>query len=114
MLVLGGLGLQPAQARDRDDDRRERREQRAERRQQDAPQRDERRGQWQQQDEGRGQWQEPRVERRDFRMEPGEAARRAQQRNGGGRVLGVNPANEGYEVRLLKQGEVRTLMVPEE
>ena len=65
------------------------------------------------------------AERRDFNRDslrdrdsfrgigPGEAARRAQQRNGGGRVLGVNPIDDGYSVRLLKQGEVRTLLVPQ-
>ena len=36
------------------------------------------------------------------------AARRAQQRNGGGRVLSVDPDGSGYRVKVLKDGEVRT------
>lgn len=46
-------------------------------------------------------------------IDSGEAARRAQMRNGGGRVLGVDPTDDGYRVKLLKQGEVRTLLVPD-
>jgi hypothetical protein len=37
-----------------------------------------------------------------------EAGRRAQQRNGGGRVLSVEPEGSGYRVKVLKEGEVRT------
>jgi hypothetical protein len=36
-----------------------------------------------------------------------EAAQRAQQRNGGGRVLSVEPENAGYRVKVIKDGEVR-------
>lgn len=36
-----------------------------------------------------------------------EAARRAQQRNGGGRVLSVEPDRAGYRVKVIKDGEVR-------
>lgn len=36
------------------------------------------------------------------------AARAAQQRNGGGRVLSVDPDGSGYRVKVLKDGEVRT------
>ncbi|MDR3414711.1 MAG: hypothetical protein P4L83_00860 [Nevskia sp.] len=42
----------------------------------------------------------------------GEAAHRAQQINGGGRVLAVDPADSGYRVRVLKNGEVRSVYVP--
>ena len=42
----------------------------------------------------------------------GEAAHRAQQLNGGGRVLAVDPADSGYRVRVLKDGEVRSVYVP--
>ncbi|MBL6751272.1 MAG: hypothetical protein ISP90_12150 [Nevskia sp.] len=42
----------------------------------------------------------------------GEAAQRAQQLNGGGRVLAVDPAPSGYRVRVLKNGEVRSVYVP--
>lgn len=45
------------------------------------------------------------------RLGPGEAARLAQERNGGGRVLDVVPAGEGWRVKLLKAGEVRTVLV---
>ena len=37
-----------------------------------------------------------------------EAGRRAQQRNGGGRVLSVEPEGGGYRVKVIKEGEVRT------
>lgn len=86
ILILGGLSLQPAQAdRDERDERRERRQNR----------------------------EELRIERVEGRLSPGEAARRAQHRNGGGRVLDVNPMTEGYRVKLLKEGEVRMLFVPD-
>ena len=42
-----------------------------------------------------------------------EAAKRAQNMNGGGRVLSVEPAEGGHRVKLLKNGEVRVLVVPE-
>lgn len=42
------------------------------------------------------------------------AARRAQQRNGGGRVLSVDPEGRGYRVKVLKDGEVRTHHVEDE
>lgn len=41
-----------------------------------------------------------------------EAIRRAQQMNGGGRVLAADPAESGYRVRVLKDGEVRSVYVP--
>lgn len=46
------------------------------------------------------------------RISPGRAARLAQERNGGGRVLDVVPADDGYRVKLLKDGEVRTVHIP--
>lgn len=46
------------------------------------------------------------------RMSSGQAAQRAQQLNGGGRVLAVDPAEQGYRVRVLKDGEVRSVYVP--
>lgn len=43
----------------------------------------------------------------------GDAAQRAQQMNGGGRVLAVDPSEGGgYKVRMLKDGEVRSVYVP--
>lgn len=44
-------------------------------------------------------------------MSPGEAAQRAQQINGGGRVLSVERAGDGYRVKLLRDGEVRVVYV---
>jgi hypothetical protein len=45
-------------------------------------------------------------------MSSGQAAQRAQQLNGGGRVLAVDPSEQGYRVRVLKDGEVRSVYVP--
>jgi len=39
-------------------------------------------------------------------------ARVAQQQNGGGRVLSVDPGDRGYRVKLLKDGNVRIVYVP--
>ena len=47
-------------------------------------------------------------------LSPAEAAQRAQQMNGGGRVLAIDSADAGYRVRVLKDGEVRSLVVPRE
>lgn len=41
-----------------------------------------------------------------------QAARTAQRMNGGGRVLSVTPDGGTYEVRLLKDGEVRSYRIP--
>lgn len=49
----------------------------------------------------------------DNNISPGEAARRAQQMNGGGRVLSVEPASGGWRVKLIKQGDVRIVFVPD-
>jgi len=46
------------------------------------------------------------------RRPPGDAVRRAQQLNGGGRVLSVYPSSGGYRVKLLKDGEVSVVDVP--
>ena len=52
-------------------------------------------------------------QQQEFRpLSSGEAAHRAQQINGGGRVLAVDPAQSGYRVRVLKDGEVRSVYVP--
>ncbi|MDE2149161.1 MAG: hypothetical protein KGJ55_04870 [Gammaproteobacteria bacterium] len=45
-------------------------------------------------------------------INPGEAARRAQAINGGGRVLTVTRSGDGYRVKLIKRGEVRVVFVP--
>jgi len=44
-------------------------------------------------------------------ISPAEAAQRAQQINGGGRVLSVEKAGDGYRVKLLRDGEVRVVFV---
>lgn len=49
----------------------------------------------------------------DGGMSPGEAARRAQEMNNGGRVLSVEPAGGGWRVKLIKNGDVRIVFVPD-
>lgn len=44
--------------------------------------------------------------------DPKDAARQAQQINGGGRVLSVDEARGGWRVKLLKDGNVRIVFVP--
>jgi hypothetical protein len=46
------------------------------------------------------------------RSQPVDAARRAQQQYGG-RVLSVSPSDGGYRVRLLRDGEVSVVTVPD-
>jgi hypothetical protein len=90
-VVSAGLLSGPADARSRGQDREQRSEQRQEQRQ-DRPER-----------------REPQRDNRGDRGDrSGDAARQAQQRNGGGRVLSVDPENGGYRVKVLKDGEVRT------
>jgi len=48
----------------------------------------------------------------DRGLSPSDAARVAQQQNGGGRVLSVDPGDRGYRVKLLKDGNVRIVYVP--
>lgn len=91
-LLSAGLLSGPADARSRKEERQERQEQRE--------QREERR------DALRPDGL--RDSRGDRGDRSGDAARRAQQRNGGGRVLSVDPENGGYRVKVLKDGEVRT------
>ena len=100
-LVSAGLLSGPADARQRNDERQDRREQRQERAQE------------QRQERVQEQREPRRTEgRRDDRGDRGDrsadAARLAQQRNGGGRVLAVEPEGRGYRVKVLKDGEVRT------
>jgi hypothetical protein len=51
---------------------------------------------------------------RNNRMSPGEAAKIAQKRHGGGRVLAVEPADNGYRVKLLQHGDVNVVFIPAE
>ncbi|ROH89555.1 hypothetical protein ED208_10525 [Stagnimonas aquatica] len=46
-------------------------------------------------------------------LSAGEAARQAQQLNGGGRVLSVEQAHDGWRVKLIKNGDVRIVFVPD-
>ena len=91
ILASAGLLSGPADARSRDRDRQEQA-------QQDRQQRRE----------------EIRERRRDLRQRQAEAARRAQLRNGGGRVLSVEPDGAGHRVKVLKDGEVRVLHVEDD
>jgi hypothetical protein len=47
------------------------------------------------------------------RRSASEAARIAEEQNGGGRVLDVRPAQGGYRVLVEKDGDVRMLFIPE-
>jgi len=49
---------------------------------------------------------------RNNRLSPHQAARIAQEQNGGGRVLAVDRNDSGYRVKLLKNGDVRIVYVP--
>lgn len=86
-LLSAGLLSGPADARSRDRDSRNQQQERDDR------------------DAGGEQWREQRRDR------SAEASRRAQQRNGGGRVLSVERDNAGYRVKVLKDGEVRVHLV---
>lgn len=86
--VIGGLGLiQPASARDRDGG-----------------------GLF-----GNGDLMQPGtlIDRRGPRgMTPGQAAKEAQRQYGGGKVLSVDPSGDGYRVKLLRDGDVRVVFIP--
>lgn len=49
----------------------------------------------------------------DEDLSASEAARQAQQLNGGGRVLSVEQAHDGWRVKLIKNGDVRIVFVPD-
>ena len=46
-------------------------------------------------------------------LSPQEAARQAQLLNGGGRVLSVDATRGGWRVKLLTEGDVRSVFVPD-
>ena len=48
---------------------------------------------------------------RPSRMSAAQAAREAQQRYGGGRVLSVDSMGGGYRVKLLRDGDVRVVFI---
>lgn len=52
------------------------------------------------------------VDRRP-RMSQADAAREAQSRYGGGRVLSVEPASGGFRVKLERRGDVRVVFIPD-
>jgi hypothetical protein len=62
-------------------------------------------------DEGRGRGE---LQREHRRMTPSEAAMQAQRNHGGGRVLAVEAADNGYRVKLLQRGDVHIVFVPAE
>lgn len=47
------------------------------------------------------------------RLSAGDAARQAQRQYGGGKVLSVDPSGDGYRVKLLRDGDVRVVFVPD-
>lgn len=47
------------------------------------------------------------------RMSQADAAREAQSRYGGGRVLSVEPASGGFRVKLERRGDVRVVFIPD-
>lgn len=123
LLLSAGLTIQPVWADHRRDDQRQM-QQRDERR--DAPRFMPQQQRQFQRDPREYQQQYPRPPQNNFapRMEPqymqprndfspGDAARRAQQMNGGGRILSVDPNGPGYRVKVLKEGEVRVIAVPD-
>lgn len=85
LVLLGGLVFQPAFAGPASDRRNDREERHA-----------------------------ARGHREAGRMSPSEAAQIAQQRHGGGRVLSVEAADNGYRVKLLQRGDVQVVFIPVE
>lgn len=45
-------------------------------------------------------------------LSPAQAAREAQHRYGGGKVLSVDPEGDGYRVKLVRDGDVRIVFIP--
>lgn len=52
------------------------------------------------------------LERRSAGMSASDAAREAQHRYGGGKVLSVEPDGDGYRVKLVRDGDVRVVFIP--
>lgn len=103
--AAGSVGFE--ERRERGEDRRaDRREERQDRREDRQHRREDRR------DDRREARDERREQRR--RGDAQAAARTAQRMNGGGRVLSVSPEGDGYQVRLLKDGEVRSYLITED
>lgn len=51
------------------------------------------------------------LDRRASKMTPAQAAREAQRRYGGGKVLSVDESGDGYKVKLLRDGDVRVVFI---
>ena len=102
ILASAGLVSGPADARLPSLEVRKEQQQQARREKRRESQQDDRRGE--RREERREEDHEHYTPRRD---RSAEAARSAQQRNGGGRVLSVEPVNAGYRVKVIKDGEVR-------
>jgi hypothetical protein len=96
-MLSAGLPSGPADARDRDRDRRAADEQ-------------------QQEDGKKEDRREEREERGwlDRRESAKQAGRLAQMRNGGGTVLSVEPIGGGHRVKVMKDGVVRVYVVEDE
>lgn len=123
MTLLAGGIVGDVSARDRDRDRdhkHERQDRRNEERRRnddrrDEGRREERRGDQDRYFDGR----EARLldrrssseGRSSSRMSAAQAARQAQQRYGGGRVLSVDSMGDGYRVKLLREGDVRVVFI---
>lgn len=99
ILASAGLLSGPADARSRERDKDQ--QEQSQQKQEKQEKKQERKEQW-------------RDQRREARARDADAARRAQQRNGGGRVLSVEPEGAGHRVKVLKDGEVRILHVEDE
>lgn len=52
------------------------------------------------------------MDRRSSGISPAQAAREAQHRYGGGKVLSVDPDGDGYRVKLVRDGNVRVVFIP--
>ncbi|MCI0749917.1 MAG: hypothetical protein L0Y32_05175 [Nevskiales bacterium] len=104
VVTLAGVLGQPVSARDRERPR--------DRIPDDRPRREQR----ELQPQGETQQRETRepTPRDPPRTSPETAARQAQQQNGGGRVLSVDRGENGYRVKLLKDGEVRSYLIADE
>ena len=53
------------------------------------------------------------VDRRASRMTAAQAARQAQEQYGGGKVLSVDSTGDGFRVKLLRNGDVRVVFIPD-
>ena len=112
-LMSAGLLSGPADARPRDREQRQQQQQQQRVEQRRESRREERRDERREEPREAPRQESPLLAPNGWRDAPpafdrSDAARRAQRRNGGGRVLSVDPEGSGYRVKVLKDGEVRT------